>query len=81
MSEDADGSKVAAQTFENFEQTDVVSEIDYSSNTDAYRQSLWEASELSHPVYKKISAANGRINRMTRPELLGALSYLKLSTK
>jgi len=45
------------------------------------RQTLWEASELAHPVYKKISAANGRINRMTRQELLNALSYLKLSTR
>lgn len=81
MTEDADGSEVAAQTSGDFEQREVVSEVDYSSNADPCRQSLWETSELSHPVYKKISAANGRINRMTRTELLGALSYLKLSTK
>lgn len=37
--------------------------------------------EFSHPVYKKISAANGRINRMTRENLEDALSYLNLSTR
>ena len=37
--------------------------------------------DFSHPVYKKISAANGRINRMTKAQLHDALVYLKLSTR
>lgn len=37
--------------------------------------------DFSHPVYKKISAANGKINRMTNAELRDALFYLKLSTR
>lgn len=37
--------------------------------------------EFSHPVYKKISAANGRINKMTRGQLHEALVYLNLSTR
>jgi len=37
--------------------------------------------DFSHPVYKKISAANGRINKMTKDQLLEALGYLKLSEK
>ena len=37
--------------------------------------------DFSHPVYKKISVANGKINRMTNAELHDALFYLKLSTR
>ena len=44
-------------------------------------ESLVQSSEFDHPVYKKISAANGRINKMTNIELLEALTYLKLGTK
>jgi len=36
-------------------------------------------SQFSHPVYKKISAANGRINRMSKDELIDALKYLGLN--
>ena len=38
-------------------------------------------SQFSHPVYKKISAANGRINRMSKDELIDALKYLGLNPK
>ncbi|XP_065648373.1 3'-5' exoribonuclease 1 isoform X2 [Hydra vulgaris] len=44
-------------------------------------ESLVHSNEFDHPVYKKISAANGRINKMTNIELLEALTYLKLGTK
>ncbi|XP_066924240.1 3'-5' exoribonuclease 1-like [Clytia hemisphaerica] len=35
----------------------------------------------SHPVYKKIAAANGRINRMSKSQVVDALEYLKLNPK
>ena len=36
---------------------------------------------FSHPVYKKISATNGRINRMNEKDLVEALEYLSLRSK
>lgn len=44
-------------------------------------QSSANYSQFSHPVYKKISAANGRINRMSKDELIDALKYLGLNPK
>jgi len=66
-----DGSQAAAQ----LEETRNVSDRDSKNNW----QNLWETA--GHPVYKKISAANSRINKMSCPQLLNSLSYLKLSTK
>lgn len=37
--------------------------------------------QFSHPVYKKISAANGRINRMSKDDLVDALKYLCLNSR
>lgn len=54
---------------------------DDASNQEATNVSEGDYREFSHPVYKKISAANGRINRMDFNQLKDALSYLKLSTK
>lgn len=83
MSEDAGCSK-ASQSIPLQTQTGNHApspHTDGYGNSDAYRQPYWEASQPGHPVYKKISAANGRINRMKHSELLGALSYLKLNTR
>lgn len=44
-------------------------------------QSQEKEAPFSHPVWKKISATNGRINRMTQKDLTEALEYLKLSSK
>ena len=62
------------------------SEITRSDNDQQQQQQQQSAaavnySQFSHPVYKKISAANGRINRMSKDELIDALKYLGLNPK
>ena len=59
------------------------SEITSSDNNQQQQQSAAAVnySQFSHPVYKKISAANGRINRMSKDELIDALKYLGLNPK
>ena len=62
------------------------SEITRSDNDQQQQQQQKSAaavnySQFSHPVYKKISAANGRINRMSKDELIDALKYLGLNPK
>jgi hypothetical protein len=49
--------------------------------SDNKQQKQQPNSQYSHPVYKKISAANGRINRMPQKDLVEALEYLSLSSK
>lgn len=42
---------------------------------------LKDNSQFAHPIYKTISATNGRINRMRKEELIEALQYLQLNTR
>ena len=75
--EESPSTKSAVNEEENSSTTTIKEE----TSTQKYNDSSSYYSQFSHPVYKKISAANGRINRMSKDDLIDALKYLGLNPK
>ena len=56
-------------------------EIEAAKNAKQKKANSGGGGDFSHPVYKKLSKINGRINDMSTNDLIRSLEELKLNTK